>query len=342
MPANPKPRRNRPGSGQATLADVAQIAGVSAITVSRALNSPDIVSLATLEAVRSAVKQVNYVPNLVAGGLASNRSNLVVAIVPTVASPMFAGTIEALEETLGRAGFQLMIGVSGYSLEKEDRLLQTVLSRRPAGVVLTGTLHSADVRARLLATKVPVVETWDLTPDPIGLVVGFSAENIGRDVARHLRDRGYRRPAILSGDDRRAVVRARGFRDEALRLGLPEPLLHTVPAPTSVGHGRAGLSELLKREPRIDAIACSSDTLALGVLLEAQARALAVPRKLGVMGFGDLNFAATAHPPLSTVAIDGAAMGRHAASFLIARSTGRRVKQRVVDVGYTLVPRAST
>lgn len=336
------PRRRRRGTGHATLNDVAALAGVSAITVSRVLNNPDIVTPETREKVKAAVRKTRYVPNLLAGGLASSRSNLVIAIVPTIASPMFADTVDALGEALGRAGYQLMLGLSGYSIDKEDDLLQTVLSRRPAGVVLTGTLHSADVRARLLASGIPVVETWDLTADPIGLVVGFAVEKVGQDVARHLQQKGYRRLAALSGDDRRAMLRARAFMAEAVRLGLPEPLLQTVPAPSVLQSGRQALAELLQREPKIDALACSSDVLALGVLLEAQARGLSVPGNLAVMGFGDLNFAAAANPPISTVAIDGAAIGRHAANFIIEHAAGRRAAERAIDVGYRLVFRAST
>lgn len=341
--SNPRAdRRRRKRTGLATLDDVAALAGVSAITVSRALNTPEIVSPKTVAAVKSAVARVGYVPNLLAGGLASSRSNLVVAIVPTVGSPMFAGTIDALEETLRQAGFKMMIGLSGYSLDREDELLHAVLSRRPAGVVLTGTLHSADVRERLLVSKIPVVETWDLTTTPIGLVVGFSTERVGVDVARHLYQRGYRRPAVLTGDDRRAVMRARALVAEAVFLGLPEPLLHTEPAPTVMGSGRIGLGELLRRDPKIDAIACSSDTLALGVVIEAQSRGIEVPHRLGVMGFGDLNFASVANPPLSTVAIDGPAIGRHAARFIVDWAAGQKPRERVIDVGYTIIPRGST
>lgn len=336
------PRRVRRNTGNVTLADVAKIAGVAPITASRALAKPNLVSAETLERVRAAVERTNYVPNLIAGGLASSRSDLVVAIVPTVSSPMFAATIETLTDCLREAGYQMMVGLSGYSTAREDDILKTVLSRRPAGVVLTGAVHSAEGRRRLLAAKIPVVETWDLTPTPIGMVVGFSSEKIGAEVARFFHARGSRRVAVLTGDDRRARNRAEGFIQQAVALGLGEVPLLSVPAPSVIASGRAGIVELLRRHPEIDAVACSSDVLALGVLIEAQARNIAVPHDLAVIGFGDLNVAAAAHPALTTVQIDGAAIGRHAARYILDTIDGRPVKNHVVDVGFTIVQRETT
>ena len=142
---------SRRGSGGITLADVARLAGVSAITVSRALNTPDRVAPATLAQVRDAVGRTGYVPNLLAGGLASNRSRLVAALVPTIAGSVFLDTIQALTETLAAAGYQLMLGQAGYSGAREDALIDAIVGRRPDGIVLTGLLHSPEGRRRLLA-----------------------------------------------------------------------------------------------------------------------------------------------------------------------------------------------
>ncbi len=159
-------RRARRGSGRITLADVAKLAGVSAITASRALNTPDQVSPDTLQRIREAVERTGYVPNMLAGGLASARSRLVAAVVPTVAGPVFLETIQALTDALAESGYQLMLGQGGYANSREDALLDAIIGRRPDGIVLTGIMHSAEGRRRLLAAGIPVVETWDLTPDP--------------------------------------------------------------------------------------------------------------------------------------------------------------------------------
>jgi LacI family gluconate utilization system Gnt-I transcriptional repressor len=340
------PRRSRRGSGGITLGDVARMAGVAPITASRALNTPDQVSPETLERVREAVARSGYVPNRMAGGLASARSRLVAAVVPTIAGPVFMEMVQSLTAALADAGYQLMLGQSGYAESREDALLDAIIGRRPDGIVLTGIMHSAEGRRRLLASGIPVVETWDLTPTPIDMLVGFSHAAAAAAVVRHLHGRGRRRLALLSGDDERAQRRNRGFIDEALRLGLVASAggvpTHLVPAPTTLGSGRRGLMALLEAAPATDAVFCSSDLLALGVLTEAAACGIAVPDRLAVVGFGDLAFAGDTHPALSTVRVDGTAIGERAARFIVDRAESRPVDEKVVDLGFRVVERASS
>lgn len=337
-------RRSRRGSGGITLTDVAKLAGVSAITASRALNTPHQVSPATRQRVQEAVERTGYVPNMLAGGLASSRSRLVAAVVPSLAGPVFMETLQSLTESLAARGYQLMLGQSGYTHSREDALLDAIIGRRPDGIVLTGVMHSPDGRRRLLASGIPVVETWDLTATPIDMLVGFSHEKIGVAVADFLHQRGRHRIAVLSGNDERALRRSRSLAEHLQRLGLAGedgPPTCLVPAPTTLGAGRSGLAELLAKNPAIDAVVCSSDLLALGVLTEAQARGLPVPEQLAVVGLGDLAFARDLHPALTTVRIDGTAIGRIAADFIIARAEGREVEDRVHDIGFSIVERAS-
>lgn len=338
----PRHPRTRRGSGGMKLADVAKLAGVSAITVSRALNTPAAVAPATLERVRAAVARSGYVPNLMAGALASNRSRLVAALVPAIGGPVFLETIQALTEALDAAGCQLMLGQTGYDGTREDALLDAIVGRRPDGIVLTGILRSAEGRRRLLASGIPVVETWDLTPTPLDMLVGFSHERVGVAVAEHLHARGYRRLAMVTANDQRAQLRQAGFVRRLQELGAPSPAFWSVDAPpTTLGHGRAALAGLLAQGLRPDAVCCSSDALAHGVITEAQARGLNVPADLAVMGFGDLGFAADIHPALSTVRIDGTAIGQQAARFILDRAAGRDVGPRVRDIGFSLALRAS-
>jgi LacI family gluconate utilization system Gnt-I transcriptional repressor len=335
------PRGRRRGGGGLTLSDVARLAGVSPITVSRALNTPEQLTADTLARVQEAVARTGYVPNRVAGGLASSRSRLVAALVPTVASPVFLETVQAWTDTLDQAGYQVMLGQSGYGETREDALLDAIIGRRPDGVILTGVMHSPEGRRRLAASGIPVVETWDLTPTPIDMLVGFSHEKVGVAVAEYLHFRGSRTPGVVSADDYRAGLRLRAFVETAAKRGIRDVPSELVPTPTTLGAGRKGLARLLDAHPETDAVFCSSDTLALGVLTEAQARGIKVPDQLRVMGFGDNNFAADTHPALSTVRIDGMAIGRQAARFVIDRVEGRPIPERIIDLGFKLVGRAS-
>ena len=292
--------------------------------------------------VRDAIARTGYVPNILAGGLASSRSRLVAAVVPTISGPVFLETIQSLTDALAERGYQLMLGQSGYVGSREDALLAAIIGRRPDGIVLTGIVHSTEGRKRLLGSGIPVVETWDLTPTPIDMLVGFSHEQVGRAVAEFLHRKGRRGLAIVGGDDERAKRRHDAFQAAAAALGLPEVPVIVVPAPTTLGSGRAALAELMRSRARIDAVFCSSDLLALGVMTQAQAAGIGVPERLAIVGFGDLEFAADLHPALTTVRINGAAIGRQAAQFIIDRAEGRMVAPRVVDIGFSIVDRHTT
>jgi len=332
-------RSTRPTS--VTLHDVARLAGVSAMTVSRAINTPDRVPAVTLARVQEAVAKTGYVPNLLAGGLRSSKSRLVAALVPTLVGPVFNETVQALTQALKEQGYQLMLGQSGYADSIEDDLLDAIIGRRPDGIVLTGVTHTAQVHRKLRAAGIPVVETWDLTPTPIDMLVGFSHTAVADAVCRRFHAAGRRRLAVIGADDERALRRSRAFVAAAVGLGLPEPPVHLVPAPTTLGSGRAGLQALWAQGRDLDGVFCSSDLLALGVLTEAQAQGIDVPGRLAVIGFGDLDFSRDLHPALTTVRIDGSRIGREAARCIVDRAQGRVVPERVIDIGFSIVDRAS-
>ena len=343
----PQPRRSRRGSGAPTLHDVARLAGVAPITASRALKTPHQVSEDVLKKVTEAVAATGYVPNLLAGGLASTRSRLVAAVVPTISGLVFLESVQSLTEALAERGYQLMLGQAGYGGDREDALLEAIIGRRPDGVVLTGIMHSAEGRKRLLASGIPVVETWDLTPTPIDMLVGFSHIEVGRAVAQYLHARGRRQLAAVTGDDERAMRRTESFQMAAQALGLPKVQVAVVRAPTSLKSGREGLAALWSQveaeaQAPFDAVFCSSDLLALGVMTEARVRGLGVPTRLAVVGFGDLEFAADLDPALTTVHIKGGAIGRQAAQFIVDRAEGREVPQRVIDIGFSIIERQSS
>lgn len=338
------------GKGQVratvTLSDVARLAGVAPMTVSRYLNQPDTVREPTRLKVRRAIEQTGYVHNRLAGALKSSRTRLVAVVVPMVTNPIFSDTFQAINERLIKAGYQVLLGVSGYQTEQEQELLEVILSRRPDGIILTGTLHTNLSRNRLRAAGVPVVETWDLSAEPIDMLVGFSHEQAGREVARQLLGQGYRRFALLAVDDPRGLRRADSFTQALAEQGITDVQRQTWQGLPSLAQGREGLSVLLEQSAHESegpcAVVCTSDTIAQGVLTEAAARGIAVPGQLAVMGFGDMAFAAHTFPALSTVRIDGTLMGDTAARLLLERLGGDAQSPATVDIGFSLVQREST
>lgn len=337
-----KPKRSRRNSGAITLRDVALLAGVAPITASRAVNTPNQVSPEVLRKVQDAITRTGYVPNRVAGGLASSRSRLIAAVVPSIVMSVFVETIETLNNTLFEAGYQLMLGQTAYSVEREEALLAAIIGRRPDGIFITGIMQSSKGRTRLLASGIPVVETWDLTPTPIDMLIGFSHSAIGREVAHFLIGKGRRRIALVSAGDERAIRRAAAFQTTVAQRGFTEVLVDNVGASRSLKSGRDALRRILLQAPDVDAIFCSSDLLAMGVLTEALARGIAVPQRLSIVGFGDVPYMADMVPALTTVHINGSDIGQKAAGLLIARAEGRLVDELIIDVGFSIVERDST
>jgi LacI family transcriptional regulator, gluconate utilization system Gnt-I transcriptional repressor len=322
----------------ATLHDVAREAGVSLITASRALGKPKLVSEATIARVQKAVVVTGYIPNLLAGGLKSRQSLMVAGLVPTISVAQFLPTLQVLTETLDAAGYQLILGQSGYDHSREEKLLNTMISRRPDGIVVTGLVHSQTAREQLRRLGIPVVETWDLSDRPVDMMVGFSHLKVGSAVAGFFLGKGWQRLGIATGNDHRAMMRHDGF---VATIGhkVPTAIVH---APSSLALGRRALTQLLEQDPRIEAIYCSSDGLAQGVLVEAQARGIRVPDDLAVCGFGDADFAAHLQPSLTTVHVDGAEIGRLAAQLIIDRCQGKTIAQPIIDVGFRILERQST
>lgn len=341
-----KPDSNGRGNRGVTLSDVARLAGVAPMTVSRCLNQPETVRSETRLKVQRAIDQTGYVPNRLAGALASSRSRLVAVVLPMVTNPLFSDTFQAINERLSKAGYQVLLGVSGYQTEHEQELLEVILSRRPDGIILTGTLHTPASRHRLRASKVPVVETWDLSSEPIDMLVGFSHEKVGRDVARHLLGKGYRRFALLAVNDPRGLRRADSFIGTLAEQGITDVARQVSDGLPTLAHGRAGLTAMLEQVGLVAdsplMVVCTSDTIAHGVLTEAAARGIRVPQQLAVIGFGDMNFAAHTFPSLSTVRIDGQRMGDSAASMLLERLQGQGAEDVARDIGFTLIERDST
>ncbi|WP_316156844.1 LacI family DNA-binding transcriptional regulator [Cupriavidus sp. BIC8F] len=329
---------NTDGPKSVTLHDVAREAGVSLITASRALSNPGMVSEKTIARVRRAVEVTGYIPNLLAGGLKSKRSLMVAALVPNIAVAQFLPTVKALTDALDAAGYQLILGQTGYDHAREEALLGTMISRRPDGIVVTGLVHSQAARERLRRAGIPVVETWDLSDRPVDMAVGFSHMKVGSAIAGYFLGKGWRRLGIATGDDHRASVRRESF---VSTIGHDVPTV-IVPAPSSLALGRQALADLLEKDPRIRAIYCSSDQLAQGVMVEALARGLRIPEDLAVCGFGDADFAAHLNPSLTTVHVDGAAIGTLAARLLVDRCHGQAAAQPVIDVGFRIVERGST
>jgi LacI family gluconate utilization system Gnt-I transcriptional repressor len=332
-------KRTRPAVPK--LDDVAQRAGVSTATVSRYYNSTAMVAPATAARIRAAIDEMGYVPNLLAGGLASNRSRLVAVLVPEIAQSIFNDTIEAMASELSLYGNTVMLGLTGSGNSRMPQLIDAALARRADAVILTGIITDAETRERLRERSMTVIETWGVPEDPIDIAVGFSHPAVGRDVARFLHGRGYVRPLLAVADGARARQRRDGFLEEWATMGHEAPMVVDVPLPTRFGHSRMVWRQVSQQLQPPDVIVCGSDVLAQGVIIEARAAGMRVPDQVAVVGFGNLAIAGDMRPSITTVDVDGARIGREAVAVLRRRANGERIAQKVIDVGFRLIARES-
>lgn len=338
--------RSRRKAVRVTMQDVAQRADVSPSTVSLYLRKPDTVSPGTARRIEQAIAELDYVPSPVAGGLAAASSRVVSVIVPSVRNAFFAETVATLQAELGRERLQVMLGHTEYDEQEEEALVRTALSWAPAAVVIAGLSHGAGTLRLLRASQIPVVEIWELGHDPIDMAVGFDHRQVGAAAAEHLAHRGRRRMAYLGArlqEDHRAAQRAEGFVAAARAAGaeLAVSLNHPAPATTEVGG--ILLAQAIQQYPDLDAVACSNDHVALGALFECQRRNIDIPRRLALVGFGDLPFAASCNPSLTTIRPPGSLIGSEAARLILASVRGeRRDTGKVVDTHFVVVPRQSS
>ncbi|TMJ13886.1 MAG: LacI family transcriptional regulator [Alphaproteobacteria bacterium] len=318
-----------------TLSAVADLAGVSAITVSRVVRLPAMVAPETRARVEAAMRQLGYVPNLVAGALASSRTNSVGVLVPTIANSIFADTVQGLSDHLEPLGYAVILAQSRYDAAREDHMLAALLSRRPEAIIMVGSPATEDGARLLRRSGIPVAETWELPPQPIDAVAGFDNYQAGVAVARHFVAQGRKALAFIGGDDPRATRRWNGFKETALAAGVKPPRRLVL------DRNASGSVVALADLPEVDAVFAANDAHAIGFLSGLRAAGLlrngpATEQPVAVIGLGDLEMGRLIAPSLSTIRVHGDAIGRTAAKLILTRDGPRHV-----DLGFELVLRDS-
>lgn len=336
--------RKSAGSGRPTLKDVAALAGVSPITVSRAIREPNRVSAALRERIATSIRKIDYTLDPNASALASARTNVLAVTVPSFTNAVFSDVLRGVYDAVDSTPYRIQISNSRYSPLEEERALRVFLSQKPAALIVTGIDQTETSRRLLAACERPVVQIMETLSDPIDMVVGFSQYDAGRAIAEHMVAIGYRRIGFLAARlDPRSLRRIEGYKDVLRREGLSDDsLLSTTPAPSSIALGRDLFRDLLARRPDIDAVLCVNDDLAFGALFECQRAGIAVPDRIGVAGFNDLDGAAAVYPSLTTVRTPRYQIGRKAVEMAIAAIEGAAIPGKQVDLGFEIQAREST
>jgi LacI family transcriptional regulator, gluconate utilization system Gnt-I transcriptional repressor len=335
--------------GRATLADVAAQAGVTTMTVSRFLRSPEQVAEGTAEKITAALERTGYSPNLQAGSLASGRSHAVAVIVPNIAHSIFADTLHGLGQGLQNAGLQMLVSSTGYSLAQEEQQVRTVLGWAPAAVVVTGRAHRPATQQLLRAAQqrgMPVVELWDQSPQGEShdfQQIGFDHAQVGAQQARALIERGCKQLAFMDvgvEEDFRAHERAQGFMAKARCERVPAELL-VAGLGDSIEQGArcfaAWHAGLAKRQHL--GVGFANDLLGTGALLEAQKLGCNTPQQLLLLGFGDFPAARYCLGGLSTMHIDGESIGKACAEYIAQQQMHNSLLTLSVPTQLVLQPR---
>ncbi|MFL9911844.1 LacI family DNA-binding transcriptional regulator [Paraburkholderia sp. RL17-337-BIB-A] len=321
--------------------DVAREARVGRMTVSRALNQPELVSPESLAAVHAAIERLGYVQNLNAGSLASNRSRIIGAVIPTIENAFFSETISGLSQTLAGKGYQLLLGQCLYNAAEEMRLIDAFVGRRVDGIMLIRTSRPADLENRIRRCGIPFVEAWDTSNQQIDMLVGLSHRDAGAAAARHLAAKGRRRLGYLGSDEARSNARLQGLRAAAKQAGLPKPEAVILDRPSGITDATAMLDTLLATRPDLDGLFCSSDMLAAGALFDFQRRGIRVPEDVSIMGFADLPIASATHPGITTIRVPSLEIGRTAGAMLLEYLDGKQPANPRIDLGFSIVERGS-
>jgi len=336
--------RQRKKLGPIRLTEVAKLAGVSPITASRFFRNPEALSPAKRERVENAARELGYVPNLAARALASQRTEVVGVLIPSLTNNVFNDVLRGIYDASEGSRYTIQFVNTRYSIFQEEKLLRLFQAQKPAGLIVTGINQTEDSLSVMRGMDCPIVQIMELGPDPVDMMVGFSHYDAGLAAVVHLISLGRKRIGFLGARmDPRVQRRLEGYLKAMKDAGLHDPaLVLTTPTPTAVSLGGKLFGDLLAQAPDLDAIFCVNDDLALGVLFECQRRAISVPDKMAIIGFNDLDFMSTAVPTLSSVRTNRYEMGREAVTMLIEAIEGRRPEKPVVDLGFELMIRQSS
>ena len=324
-----------------TLRDVSEASGVSEMTVSRVLRNRGDVSATTRERVLEAARSLGYVPNKIAGALASQRVNLVGVIIPSLSNMVFPEVLTGISETLEDTGLQPVVGVTNYSPEREESVIYEMLSWRPSGMILAGLEHSDASRAMLAQAGIPIVEIMDIDGTVVDSAVGISHRRAGRQMAEAIIAAGYRRIAFLGTmmpHDHRARKRLEGFEEALAKVGLTLADREFYSGGSALLKGREMTENVINRTPDVDFLYYSNDMIGAGGLLYCLSKGIDVPGKVGLAGFNGVELLDGLPRRLATMDACRHEIGCRAAQIIAGKAPEGEVGGQVIELFPILQP----
>ena len=329
---------------KAVLADVADASGVSLATVSRVLNTPEIVTPEVRERVRRALRSLDYLPHGAARALRSRRTRSVGVVVPTLGASIFGRGVEALQSRLAERGYRLLVANSQYDLQKEAVEIQSLLEHGIDGLILVGNDHLPEARSLVRRYDIPVVITFVHVAAENLPAVGFNNFAAAYEMAAYLFGLGHRQFGVITSPvtaNDRVRARREGLLTYLRNNGVLLPPACLVEVPYLMEAGREALRRIISAAPQTTAVLCTTDVLAIGAVAEAKRLGLDVPGRLSVAGFDNLEFASYVDPALTTVTIPAEDIGRTAADRLLDAFAGEELPQ-ATEIPAVLAIRGTT
>ena len=323
--------------------DIAKESGFSMMTVSRALSSPEKVSKSKRDKIEKIIKKRGYVPNLFAGNLKSGKSGFVMVIIPSLRTSIFNEYFSGLREALEDQKYQPLVGITDYSLGKEENIINKFLGYKPEGIILVGTKHTKKTKEILLRSNIPLIETWDINHRPLDVIVGFSNYEAGYRITDYAIKKKYKKFVFVTSSDKfmqrevRGAKRVEGFVDRMTKANLKFENFQISDPLDYIGSGEEIFSYYKKNKSKIDCIITFNEMTGLGILSIALRNNIKVPKQLGIAGIGNASVTDLLENKLTTVNTNQYLMGKLAASKLIDRINGVSLEQRIIDVGTSIV-----
>jgi LacI family transcriptional regulator len=332
-------------SSTITINDVATVANVSTATVSRTINNPDTVSTKLRQKIQSVIKKMGYIPNAGARSLMLKRSGTIGAIVPTLDNAIFAHGLGEFQKKLSQSNHQLLVACSNYDADIEANQIHNFLNKGVEGIALFGTSQNRDALKLLKARQLPYIHIGSLSAPLGGYASGFDNREAVKMGVQHLLDKGHKYFGVLAGviqGNDRAKDRLFGSIELLEQHNILLGAHSIVKCPYDLNCARLGLKKLLENNPKITAIICGNDVLALGAMLEAQKLGIKVPKQLSIIGFDDLEISRHLEPSLTTLHIDSIGMWSLAAHHLVSQINGVMRLPKKIIINIELVVRNST
>ncbi len=321
---------------RATLQDVADQVGVTKMTVSRYMRNPESVAEKTRVKIAAAIEQTGYIENRAPAMLSKSSSRAIGVLLPSLSNQIFAAFVKGIENVTKPQGYETLLAHFSYDEHEEEQKIASLLSYQVDGLILTASDHTPRTLQMIKNAGIPVVETMELPLKPIDMAVGLDHEEASYQVVKRILASGKKTIAYFGARlDTRTRLRMQGYDRAMSEAGFePKHILTGEHSSFSIADGL--LERALEQYPDLDGVFCTNDDIAIGTLLSAQRRQIAVPQQLAVVGYNALDISQTISPKLTSVDTPRFAIGEKSAELLLTRLRGEAVEEKVVDMGYQI------